>query len=88
MFDVYLLIYLLYLLTSLLTYVRVVGLYSHCMCRTLSLCIESGLIAPVDPKLLVWKTKPPEAGEYVPDKNKIRISPKISVIPSGAYPHL
>jgi len=31
-------------------------------------------------------TEPPEAGEYLSNKYEIRISPKISVIPSGAFP--
>jgi len=30
--------------------------------------------------------KPPEAGEYLSNKYDIRISPEISVIPSGAFP--
>ena len=40
--------------TFLLIYFRVVGSYSHCMCGTLSQCMRSGVMPPLDPKLLVW----------------------------------
>jgi len=44
------------------------------------------VVPPLHPKLLVWGTKPPEAEEYLSNKYEIQISPKISVIPSGAFP--
>jgi len=44
------------------------------------------VMPPLDPKLLVWGTKPPEAGEYLSNKFEILLSPKISAVPSGALP--
>jgi len=76
------------LLTYLATFFRAAGLYSHCMQGTLSQCIGSGFVPPLDPKLLVWGTKPAEAGEYLSNKYEIRISKKISVIPSEVFPQL
>jgi len=35
---------------------------------------------------LETKPLPLEAGEYLSNKYEIRISPKVSVIPSGAFP--
>jgi len=45
-----------YLLTYLL-YFMAVDLYSHCMRGTSSQCIGSGVMPPLDPKLLVLGTK-------------------------------
>jgi len=55
---------------------------------TSSQCIGSGVMPPLDPKLLVCRTKNPEAGDYLSNKYEIHISPKINVIPSGEFPNL
>ena len=52
-----------------------------------SQCIGSVVVPPLNPKLLVWGTKPLEAGEYISNKYEIWKSPKISVIPSAAFPN-
>jgi len=44
-------------------------------------------VPPLDPKLLVWRTKLPEAEEYLSNKYEIQITPKISVS-SGAFSNL
>jgi len=77
-----------YLLPYLRNYFRAVDQYSHCMRGTSSQCIQSGVVPPLDSKLLVWRTKPPEAGKYVSNKCEIRVFQKIRVIPSGVFTHL